>query len=191
MPPLPPCPTAVPRRTAQVTQMWGLGTGASGAQCHVLSSAQHHLVQHSWHQTGGPVTRGFVPRSGDTAPRRGTAEVTGAVHAQSAALPSKDRERCSRTRTIHTHTSVPHCTLLCVQGTACSQVLPHAHTPPTRSSSRHHSPCAHRRLPPSLLHTHTPAGIPPMHPLCVPYHPSLPGQHSKVHLETSARKPVG
>lgn len=134
MPPLPPCPTAVPRRTAQVTQMWGLGTGASGAQCHVLSSAQHHLVQHSWHQTGGPVTRGFVPRSGDTAPRRGTAEVTGAVHAQSAALPSKDQERCSRTRTIHTHTSVPHCTLLCVQGTACSQVLPHAHTPPPEAA---------------------------------------------------------
>lgn len=105
--------------------------------------------------------------------------------------PVQIRELCSRTRTIHTHERTP-CTLLCVQGTACSQALPHAHTrPPAAALSTTVPTHAEGSLPLSLPHMYTPAGRPPTHPLCVPCHPSLPGQHSKVHLETSARKPVG
>ena len=156
MPPLPPGPTAVPRRTAQVTQTRGLGTGASGAQCHALGSAQHRLAQHSWHPTGGPVTRGFMPRSGDRAPRRGTAEVTGAVHAQSAALPSKDQGALlthMHAHYTHTHKRTP-CTLLRVQGMACSQALPHAHThPPEAALSTTVPTHAEGSLPPCCTRT--------------------------------------
>lgn len=67
------------------------------------------------------------------------------------------------------------------------------HTHPTGGSSQHPGPYARRRLPPSLPPRCTCTllrGDPP-HPPCVPCHPSLAGQHSTAHLETTARKPVG
>lgn len=170
MPPLPPGPTAVLSRTAQVTQTRGLGTGANGAQCHVLGFAQHHLAQHSWHQTRGPVTRGFVPHSGDRAPRRGTAGVTGAVHAQSAALPSKDQGALlmhTRTRYTHTQTSIPHAhSYVCKEWLALR--CPPMHTPSPEAALSTTVPThTEGSLPPCCTRTLLWGDL-PTHLLCIP-----------------------
>lgn len=130
-----------------------------------------------------------MPCSGDTALRSGTAEVTGAVHAQKAALPVKIGELCSG---IHAHTPTHQhtpCTLLRVPGTAalrCSLCTPG----PTSSSSQHHVPTQAAGSLPSLLHTHTAAGRPPRTCSASPDPcPSLPALRGSP--PASAREPVG
>lgn len=88
----------------------GFRNGSSGAPCQVLSSAQHHWAQHHRHQTGGPVSRGSVPRSGFAAPRR--------VRAESLVLCTHSCAPCHEQEL--THTAHPHeCTR--AHSCACEQ----------------------------------------------------------------------
>lgn len=156
--------------------VWALERGKPSAQCWALHSTTSHST------TG---TKEEAQEAGALchAQRYGPKERNGRGHWCCA------RTKCSSPQqrsgsSAHTHAHYTH-SLLRVQGAACSQVLPHAHTYAlTRSSSQHRGPYTLRRLPQLW-------GELPMHPLCTPCHPSLPGQHSKVHLETSARKPAG
>lgn len=130
---LPPRP-----RHAQGTQDSGMG--ASGAPCQVLSSAQHHWAQ--WHQTGGPVSRGSVPRSGYAAPRGIRAESL--VLCTHSCAPCKEQEL--------THTAHPHeCSLAQSPAPRCS---PCTHT--LREAVCSTTVPAHAG-PSPLTHTHTPA----------------------------------
>lgn len=117
-------------------------------------SAQRRLAQ--------PSSGGFTPRSGDAVPRRGRAEVAGAVHTQGAALPSDDQS------SAHAHAA--H-TPACPVRTPRSQALTHArmHTPGT------------------VLPTHAEGSFPPAPPAPL----ALPGQQREVHLQPSAPKPAG
>lgn len=96
-------------------------------------SAQRRLAQ--------PSSGGFTLRSGDAVPRRGRAEVAGAVHTQGAALPSDDQS------SAHAHAA--H-TPACPVRTPRSQALTHArmHTPGTVLAIA----VLHMQKAPSLLH---------------------------------------
>ena len=114
-----------------------------------------------------------VPPSGDRAPRRGTAEATGAVHAEGAALPSEFPGALpTHTHAIHTHAGSTPRTLLGVQGTACSQALPRHTRTHQQQLSAPRSPRT-QEAPPTLLHTYAPAGRPPCTCPVPPTHPSL------------------
>lgn len=153
-----PHPPPHSRSPARVRQMRGLGAGARGARCRTLGSAQHCLAPNR-----RPSRQGPCATLGDTAPRRGRAEASGAVHTPSAALAARAGQLCSQT-----HGIVPR-----APGALRSEALAHTHG---SSGSRHRGPCARRRLRPAPLHRHALRGH-PLHPLRVP------GLHRRVHPE--------
>lgn len=194
-PTLPPGPTAAPgalRRHADA----GFGCWSERGPVPRAGLRTAQLAQHSWHPRGGPGARGFVPRSGDGAPRRGTQRSLVLCRHKVQLSPAKTGE-LTHTHTIHTpHTptrAYPKHTPTCARNSVLSGAPPCTHTPPEAALSTPVPTHAEGSLPPSLPPrcTCTPLRGDPPHPPRVPCHPSLAGQHSTAHLETTARKPVG